>query len=314
MDFLTRLPVVGPVVVRVLRSRPYRTHEHVGAVGGNRLAGAITFFGFLALFPLLTLAIAVTAALLSGRQVRELQQRIAEQIPGISGSLDLAALARNAATVGVISGVVLLVSGLGWVDTMRASIRIVWQVEEAPGNPFLRKLLDVGSLVGLGAVSALSLAASAVGTALAGRIAHAVGLRAEGFGGYVLAGVGFVVAVAADVILFAYLLGPFPRITRADRRAVVQGAVFGAVGFELLKLLLASYLSRVAGRNLYGAFGVPVALLLWINFVCRLLMYCVAWAALADGEAAGARARQRALEAYRAAGGKDLPETPGSPA
>lgn len=82
----------------------------------------------------------------------------------------------------------------------------------------------------------------------------------------------------------------------------MTAALIGAVGFELLKLLLSSYLGSVAGKSLYGAFGVPVALLLWINFVCRLLMYCVAWTALADPEGARARARASAETAYRAAG------------
>jgi membrane protein len=32
---------------------------------------------------------------------------------------------------------------------------------------------------------------------------------------------------------------------------------------------------------LYGAFGVPVALLLWISFVTRLVLFCAAWTATA---------------------------------
>ncbi len=102
------------------------------------------------------------------------------------------------------------------------------------------------------------------------------------------------------MVLFAYLLAPFPSIPGQRRRSVLQGALLGAVGFELLKLLLSSYLGSVAGRSLYGAFGVPVALLLWINFVCRLLMYCVSWTALADPEAARERAREHARQALKA--------------
>ena len=35
----------------------------------------------------------------------------------------------------------------------------------------------------------------------------------------------------------------------------------------------------VAAKSMYGAFGVPVALLLWINFTSKLLLYCAAWTA-----------------------------------
>ncbi|MCX5212489.1 YihY/virulence factor BrkB family protein [Kitasatospora sp. NBC_00240] len=300
MEFLTRLPVVGPLVARVLRSRPYRVYEHFTATKGNRLAGAITFFGFLALFPLLTVALAIAVAALTPGRVEELQKRIADQLPGLSDSLDLNALVANAGTVGAISGVLLLLSGLGWVDTMRGAIRDVWLLPEETANPVLRKAWDCLVLFGLGLVSLFSLAASAAGTTLAGKIADQLGLDRGGPGGYLLSAVGLLIAIASDMVLFAYLLAPFPRITDQRRRSLVEGALIGAVGFELLKLLLASYLGSVAGRSLYGAFGVPVALLLWINFVCRLLMYCVSWTALADPEAARERAREHARRALAA--------------
>ncbi|MDH6704480.1 membrane protein [Kitasatospora sp. MAA19] len=288
MDFLTRLPVVGPLVAWVLRSRPYRVYEYFSAARGNRLAGAVTFFGFLALFPLLTVGLAIAVSTLDSGQVANLQKHISDQLPGISEALNLPSLVANAGAVGLVSGALLLVSGLGWVNTMRTSIRDVWQLPDDDANLVLRKAWDCVVLAGLGVVSLVSLAASTAGTTLAGRIADWIGLRS----GYLLTGVGVLIAIACDTLLFAYLLAPFPGIGGQRRRDVLQGALIGAVGFELLKVLLASYLGSVAGKSLYGAFGVPVALLLWINFVSRLLMFCVAWTALADPVAARERTRE----------------------
>ncbi|MBV2154348.1 YihY/virulence factor BrkB family protein [Kitasatospora sp. SUK 42] len=287
MDFLTRLPVIGPLVSRVLRSRPYRVYEYFSAARGNRLAGAVTFFGFLALFPLLTVGLAIAVATLSNSQVDDLQHRISDQLPGLSNALNLPSLVASAGTVGLVSGALLLVSGLGWVATMRTAIRDMWQQPEDEGNPVLRKAWDIVVLAGLGLVSLVSLAASAAGTTLAGWIADASGLGS----GYLLTAVGVLIAIACDMLLFAYLLAPFAGITDQRRRDLLQGALIGAVGFELLKILLASYLGSVAGRNLYGAFATPVALLLWINFVSRLLMFCVAWTATADPVALRERTR-----------------------
>ncbi|MFB6889946.1 YihY/virulence factor BrkB family protein [Kitasatospora sp. NPDC056327] len=298
MDFLTRLPVIGPLVARVLHSRPYRAYEHFTALRGNRLAGAVTFFGFLALFPLLTVALAVAVATLSDSRVEEVQHRISDQLPGISDALNLPALVANAGAVGLVGGILLVLSGLGWVDTMRTSVRDLWQLPDEEGNPLLRKAWDFLVLGGLGLVSLVSLGASAAGTTLAGRIADRLGL---GAGGHLLTAAGLLIAVGSDMLLFAYLLAPFPRIGHQRRRDVLQAALIGAVGFELLKVLLSSYLGSVAGRSLYGAFGVPVALLLWINFVCRLLMFCVAWTATADPAAARDRARARAAALVEAA-------------
>ncbi|MFD8593673.1 YihY/virulence factor BrkB family protein [Kitasatospora sp. NPDC059646] len=307
MDFLTKLPVIGPVVARVLRSRPYLVYRLFADVQGNRLAGAVTFFGFLALFPLLTVALAIALATLSDSRVHQLQDRIAEQLPGLSDSLDLNAMVANAGTVGLVSGALLLISGLGWVDTMRGAVRTVWRLPDEGGNPVLVKARDCLVLLGLGVVCLASLAASALATTLAHRIADRLGLDG-GIGRWLLSALGFLIAVGAGLLLFAYLLGPFPRIRGQRRRALLQGALIGAVGFEVLKLALSSYLGSVAGRSLYGAFGVPVALLLWIDFVSRLLMYCAAWTALADPEAARARAVRQAEDALAKAN-----ETPNPP-
>ncbi|WP_051970246.1 YihY/virulence factor BrkB family protein [Kitasatospora azatica] len=302
MGFLTRLPVLGPLLAAVLRSRPYRVYQLLSAAKGNRLAGAVTFFGFLALFPLLTVALAIAVSTLTPTRVDSLKHKIADQVPGLSDSLGLDSLIANAATVGVISGLLLLVSGLGWVATIRGSIRDIWQLPAEQDNVVLLKIKDCVVLLGLGLVSIVSLGASTVATRLAGQLATGLGLADRGPGHWLLVASGFVIAVGADLLLFLYLLGPFPGIYGQHRRDLLTAALIGAVGFELLKLLLSSYLGSVAGKSLYGAFGVPVALLLWINFVCRLLMYCVSWTALADPEGARARARASAEAAYRAAG------------
>jgi membrane protein len=36
---------------------------------------------------------------------------------------------------------------------------------------------------------------------------------------------------------------------------------------------------------MYGAFAVPVAVVLWINLMARLLLYCAAWTATVAGTA-----------------------------
>lgn len=63
-----------------------------------------------------------------------------------------------------------------------------------------------------------------------------------------------------------------------------MAALIGAIGFELLKLLLSGYMQGVATKSMYGAFGVPVALLLWINFTAKLVVFCAAWTATGNKE------------------------------
>lgn len=278
MEWLTRQPLIGPLVVWLMRTHVWRAYERMQRVHWTRLAAAITFTSFVAIFPLLTVGAAVGAAVLSDEQMRNLEKRIAGQIPGISGQLDLAALVDNAATVGLIAGALLLFTGVGWVDSLRDCLRAVWEKDDEETNPFVSKLKDGGLLLGLGGMALLSLGCSAFASAAVGWVSRAIGLAESGVGSLLLSLAGFCTAVLADFLLLAYVL---TKLTGAHppRRAVVTAGLIGAVGFELLKILLSGYLKGVAAKSMYGAFGTPVALLLWINFTAKLLVFCAAWTA-----------------------------------
>ncbi|MDX3384527.1 YihY/virulence factor BrkB family protein [Streptomyces niveiscabiei] len=278
MDWLKRLPVVGPLAVRLAATHAWRSYERLDKVKWTRLAAAMTFVSFVSLFPLLTLAAAVTAAALSDDQQKRLEDRIADQVPGISGQLDVASLVQNAGTVGLIAGAVLLFTGLGWVTQIRDCLRAVWELPDDDGNPVLIKAKDAGVLVGFGGAVLVTFAASTVATWAVGALADALGLDEHGWGSALLRVAAFAVAVLADFLLLLYVLTLLPGAD-PPRRRLLQAALIGALGFELLKLLLSGYLQGVATKTMYGAFGVPVALLLWINLTAKLVLYCAAWTA-----------------------------------
>ncbi|WP_199549145.1 YihY/virulence factor BrkB family protein [Streptomyces sp. N35] len=278
MDWLKKLPVVGPLVERLMATHAYRSYETLDRAHWARLAGAMTFNSFLALFPLLTLLAAVAAATLSTRQQQDLQDKISDQIPGISEQLDIHELVSNAGTVGVIAGVLLLVTGVSWVGSIRDCLRAVWGKEDLDENPVVAKLKDAGILAGLGLTGLLSLAASAVGSTAAVWLTRAVGLEDQSWIGGLLLVVVFGFAVLADFLILLYLLTLLPGV-QPPRRRLFVAALIGAIGFELLKLLIGGYMKGVAAKSMYGAFGVPVALLLWINFTAKLLLFCAAWTA-----------------------------------
>ncbi|WP_327697248.1 YihY/virulence factor BrkB family protein [Streptomyces sp. NBC_00459] len=286
MDWLKKLPGVGPIVVRLMTTHVWRSYERLDRVKWSRLAAAMTFISFVALFPLLTVAAAIAAATLSTGRQNELQEKIAEQVPGISEQLDIDGLVQNAGTIGVIAGAVLLFTGIGWVGSMRECLRAVWEVPEDEGNPVLRKVKDTGVLVGLGGAVLVTIAASTVASAAVGWTARGLGIDEAGWGAVLLRLAAFAVAVLADFLLLLYVLTLLPGVEPTRRRLFVA-ALIGAAGFELLKLLLSSYMQGVAAKSMYGAFGVPVALLLWINFTSKLVLFCASWTATPSEEASG---------------------------
>ncbi|MFE1575478.1 YihY/virulence factor BrkB family protein [Streptomyces fradiae] len=282
MDWLTKLPVIGPWAARLTRTHAWYAYETLDRVHWARLAAAITFISFLSLFPLITLGAAIGAALVGDERLRTAQDKISEQVPGISDQLDLGSLVENAGTVGLVAGAVLLFTGIGWVGSLRECLRAVWGLDGADdGNPVVRKGKDALLLLGLGGTALVSLAASTLGATAVGWGADRLGVPEGGAGGVLLQAAALLVAVVADFLLLLYLLTLLPGV-EPPRRDLVAAALIGAVGFELLKLLLGGYMRGVAGKSMYGAFGVPVALLLWISFTARLLLFCAAWTATGD--------------------------------
>ncbi|MEJ8642807.1 YihY/virulence factor BrkB family protein [Streptomyces sp. MS1.HAVA.3] len=282
MDWLTKLPVIGPLAARLTRTHAWRSYERLDRVHWTRLAAAITFISFLALFPLITVAAAVGAALLSEEQLDRLEKNLSEQVPGISDQLDIDGLVANAGTVGLVAGALLLFTGIGWVGSMRDCLRAVWDKDdEDDGNPFVRKGKDGLVLLGLGGVALASAAASILGSSAVGKSADWLGIPREGAGGALLRSFAFLVGVVAAFLLLLYVLTLLPGV-EPPRGRLIQAALIGAAGFELLKLLLSGYMREVAAKSMYGAFGVPIALLLWINFTAKLLLYVASWTATRD--------------------------------
>lgn len=308
MDWLRRLPWVATVVDWFLRSPVWRLYQHLDRRNWTRLAAAITFTGFITLFPVLGLVAAVGGLLLDDGHLDDIEHWISEQIPGISDQLDLGALFDHAGTIGLVSLLLVLPTGAAWVDALRGCLREVWDLAEPEENMVLRRVKDLGVLAGLGLVILVSLAVSAVGQTLL----HWASRELGGFTELVQLG-AYAVAVGVTFLLLLYVLVWLPGV-RPPQRATVTACLLGAVGIELLKLLLGGYLTGVAGRSIYGAFGVPVALLLWINLIAKLLLWCCAWTATAVSPED--RPDADALEATPAvddAGGTDTPPPPVPP-
>ena len=317
MERLTRLPWIGPWFARFFHSRVWRVYRHLDARAWTRLAAAITFTSFIALFPVLGLAAALGAWLLTGHQLDRIEQWVTDQVPGISAQLELHSVFRHSQAIGIVSLILVLPTGASWVDAVRGCLRALWDLPDPDENPLLRRVKDVGVLAGLGALTLLSLTGSAFA------LSFVRGLSGHGTGSVLIRAAAYLGATAVTFVLLSYVLVWLPGV-RPPPRSVAFAALLGAVGFEVLKLLIGGYLTEVATRNLYGAFGVPVALLVWINLMAKLLLFCGAWTATAVSP--GQRPRADALDAGAEptagrpgregddAGGTDTPPGPAPPA
>lgn len=261
---------------RLRQTRPIRAWMRYLDLRGNRLAGTVSFYGFLSLFPLILLGASIASVVASADGVRAVQDVVDDNFPGLG--LDVSTFHRRAGTLGLISAATLLFTGLGWVDATRACVRSMWGLDDEPGNLVTRKGLDLVALVGLGILIAVSWGVSVAVGGLAEQLFEALDLEGSLLAKVVLWAIGLVLSVGASAVLFGYLLSGLPRI-RIPIRELVLASVLGAVVFELLKLALLRFIVGTASHNAYAAFAAPLALLTWIYLVTRVLMFLAALAA-----------------------------------
>src|SRR3954471_23351862 len=286
------------------------------ADGGDRLAAAVTFYWFLSLFPILLLAIAllgyvygddaphhVTSAL-SGYLPEQLVKTIGDTLVDAKGK------------AGIIGLVGLLLSGLGWVDGLREAIRSIWHQNIKAGNFLTRKAIDIVVLIGLFATIAASIVITGATTAATGYVIDLLDLTDTTAATLFTPVLAYVLSAIADTMLFVYMFTRLPRISQPFRK-VIKSAVFGAIGFEVIKFAGAFYVARTTskGQATYGTFAVVVGLLLFLNLISRWILLTAAFAvtkpydsdALPSGTATEAQARKAGIPTEFA---DDDPEDP----
>ncbi|WP_158542928.1 YihY/virulence factor BrkB family protein [Phytoactinopolyspora halophila] len=270
---------------------PVRAWKRYGNLRGDRLAGAASFYGFFSLFPLLLLASAVASRVAGRAGVETVQQVVDDNFPEIG--LDVARFYENAGTVGVVSAIVLIYTGLRWVDSIRAAVRSMWGMDDKPGNIITRKLFDLVALIGLGLLLAVSWGMSVVARHMTQQLLEWFGVEGVDATG-VLGVVSWVLSIGVNTLLFAYLLTGLPRIIVPAKEQALT-ALLGAVVFEILKNFLVQYVLGPGADDTFAAFAAPLALIAWIYVVTRLLMVLAALTAESAIDHLDAEQRDKAL-------------------
>lgn len=257
--------------------------ERLRVTNGNLYAAAITYFSFLALFPLLLLAVSILGFVLHAHPdtLRTLFTKVSANAPGQVGRTltDAIKSAIDARTsVGLIGLAGVLLTGLGWIGNLRNSIDAIWKLAPPKQNPIKQRLANLGVLTLLGAALLLSLGITAAWAAFSHEILAAIGLDRVPLMGTVLGVVGIVVTLAADAVIFFFVLA---RLPAADVSVQVgtRGALLAAAGFEILKIVGTYTVAATAHSATAGPFAGLLAVLIWFQLVTRWLLFCVAWTA-----------------------------------
>lgn len=305
------MPSPAAVFARVRERRPFLDHlvrafGRYSADAGDRLAAAVTFYWFLSLFPILLLAISLLGFVYGDSAQQRVQDALGGVLPPQLVETIGLTLTEAKGPAGVIGLVGTLFSGLGWIEGLRTAIRTVWHQNVLVGNIVVKKLSDILALVGLFATMAASVVVTGAATSATGAVLEQLGVQeslpARAFTRVLV----LALAIVADTALFLYLFTRLSRV-RSPLSKVLRTALFGAVGFEALKVLGGIYVARTtsSGQATYGTFAVVVGLLLFLNLVSRFLLFTAAWGVTAPYDSDVAPSGTSSPEMARRAG---LPE------
>jgi membrane protein len=246
---------------------------------GTYLAAQITYYGFVALFPLLLLLATILGYALHGNE--HLQRQVLDsalaQFPVIGDQITENIRSFHGSVAGLVIGIAgCLYGGLGIVQAVQNTLNKVWGVpRNSRPNPVAARLRSLLLLAFGGASVILTTVLTALGAA-----AHAYGASLGG-------GVRVLVTVLAVTLNVALFIVAFKVLTArpVPVREIRAGAVAAAVTWQALQLggaLLMGHELKGATAT-YGLFAIVLGLLAWIYLGAVTTVICAEFNAVRAG-------------------------------
>jgi uncharacterized BrkB/YihY/UPF0761 family membrane protein len=249
---------------------PYAVVKKYGDDAGGREAALITYYGFLSIFPLLLLGVAVLSRVLASHP--DLRERLITAVvpEALRSTVEHSLAALPTSTIPFVFGLIgLLYSGTGVVFSVYQTLNHVAAVPYRLRAPFLFRyvrvfVMLVTLLVGGLAVGALTV----VATALPGQ----PGIQRAA------AVLGSALVVFAVLLLAARLLLVRP----APVRALWPAAILGAAVVTLVLTVGAPLLARLVAKAgpVYGSFATVAGMFALLYLVGQGLVYAAEAAAV----------------------------------
>ncbi|GAA2549169.1 inner membrane protein YhjD [Winogradskya consettensis] len=236
---------------------------------GGRLAAAIAYYGFFAIFALVLIGYSIFGFLLKSNTALFdiVQEFLGDNLP----FLDVEAILTSGKTVGIVGIVGLVFTGIGWIEAIRSSQRLIWRLNEQPGYIGIRQVVDLLVLIGILLLLIVTVAA-------------VYGLETllewltDGRAGFLLSLVSTILTLGLDMLLAAALLAAVPRLRMTVRRMVPPVLQVG-IGIYLLNTVGKSFVGLIERNPAYGLVASAVGVLFYLYVFNQLLLFGAAWAA-----------------------------------
>jgi uncharacterized BrkB/YihY/UPF0761 family membrane protein len=249
---------------------PYAVVKKYGDDAGGREAALITYYGFLSIFPLLLLGVAVLSRVLANHPGLRERLVTATVPPALRSTVEHALATLPTSTIPLVVGLIgLLFSGTGVVFSVYQTLNHVAAVPHRLRAPFFSRYVRVFVMVATLLLGGLAVGAlTVVATALPGQ----PGVQRAA------AALGAALVVFGVLLLSARLLLVRP----APVRAIWPGAVLGAAVVTVILNVGAPLLARLVTKAgpVYGSFATVAGMFALLYLVGQALVYAAEIAAV----------------------------------
>lgn len=244
-----------------------RTMREFKADNLTDLAAALTYYGVLAIFPMIIVIVSVLG-LIGHSATQPLINNLGKVAPGPAKTIFTNAINNvggHAGTAGVLFVVGLLVSlwsASGYIAAFMRASNVVWDVEE--GRPIWK---TIPIRLGVTLVTVVLITVSALAVVLTGglarQVANLIGVGSTAVTIFDIAKWPIMLAIVALILSVLYYMGP--NVRQPGFRWVSPGSIVAVVVWLIASAAFAFYVASFSSYNkTYGSLGGIVVFLVWL--------------------------------------------------
>jgi len=287
---------IAALIERIMKLRAVRVFLHYTSEGGGLLAAGMTYQAVFALFAAIWVAFSVAGSVVAANP--ELQgplfSALNSSVPGLiktgdtpKGIIDSKTLLSTAGLTwtGAIALIGLLVTALGFLASMRDSIRRIFDLPSDTTFFLKQKGRDLLLALGFGVLILLSAVLSVISNAALDALFGLFGIEKSIFAQVVAQTIGYALVLIIDTVTLAAAYRVLSAI-KIPRRRLFAGALIGGVAIGILKALFALGIIGGVGNNaLLAGFAVIIGLLIFLNFLCQVMLIGASWISVGMADA-----------------------------
>ena len=267
---------------RAEQTHVWRMNAHYGDNNGNVLAGGLAYFSLTSIAAGVLIAVTISSYVLgSNPEARATAlDFLGNAIPGIVGDSDDDALLEEGnlpqeSISGIIGGVAFLVlffTATRYIGGLRQAVQTM--LGRDAGSPVTGKVRDLGALLAIALLVIIGMALQVIASQSSSFFSEL--LSDDPISEWLLRGPAVGVGVIVDA-LFAWIAIKYLGRSIRSLRELTWVLLSAAIAIGLLRMGSSLIIGSVTDNPVLGSFAAVITLLIFADFVARILLYTSAW-------------------------------------